>query len=109
MAHRDALGIAVELKYNEINCFFNSDVGLVFFAQVLDMARSFQSVWQSHNCLVAVHFNDRSGVLGSDSEDGFKYLPRVLFELLVTQAHSTILLVEFENHHLDFISYAAEF
>ena len=108
MAHCDALGIAVEFEYYEVCCFFNSYVGFVRFAEVLHMARTFKSVWQSDNGLVAVHFHHRSGMLRSHGKDGFEYFPWVLLELLVSEAHATVVLVQFQNHYLDLVSYAAE-
>ena len=108
MAHCDALGIAVEFEYNEVCCFFNSYIGFVRFAEVLHMARTFQSVWQSDNGLVSVHFHHCSGMFRSYGKDGFEYFPWVLLELLVSKAHATVVLIQFQNYHLYFVSYAAE-
>ena len=108
VAHGNALGIAVEFEHNEVCSFVHSDVGFVRFSEVLHMARTFQSVWQSDNGLVAVHFHHCSGMLRSHSEDGFEYFPWVLLELLVSEAHATVVLVQFKNHYLNLVSYAAE-
>ena len=108
MAHRDALGIAVEFEYNKIRCFFDSNIGFVRFAKVLYVARTFESVWQSDHRLVAVHFHDGTSVLRTNCENGLEYFPWVFFELLVAQAHAAVVLVQFEHHNFDFITDAAE-
>ena len=109
MANCDSLGVAIEFKNNKISHFFKSDRGSVFFGQVLHVARSFESVWQSNNGLVAVNLDDCSRVLRSHSKYGFEYFPRVFFELLVAEAHAAIVFVQFENNNINGITNAAEF
>ena len=48
-------------------------------------------------------------MLGAYREDSFEYFPWILFELLVTQAHATIVLIQFKNDNIDGISNAAKF
>ena len=43
------------------------------------------------------------------SESGFEYVPRILFELLVTERETTVVLVDVENNNFDVGANLSEF
>ena len=95
MAHRDALGIPVEFQNNEVACFFHGDRCSVFLEQVLRVACTFQSVRKRNHGLVAINANNGCAVRRTNGENRFKDLPWILLQLLVAEAHSTLLLIQF--------------
>ena len=109
MTHRDALGIPVELKHDKLVCAVHSEGGAVLLGQVLGVAGAFQTVWQRNGGVTALNLGHRGLVLAANREHALEDLPWVFFELLVTEAHATVLLVEFEHHHFDFVTHVAEF
>ena len=46
---------------------------------------------------------------GTDGEDGFKHIPRILFELLVAEAEAAVLLVDVEDDDFDGLANLGEF
>ena len=108
MRHRNALGIPVELEHDEIGVLFDLDVGSVLALQVLRLAESFHTVWQCHSNVAAVDGQHCAFVRGSDFEDLLKRIPRVLLDLLVSEAHAAVGLVQLEHDHFDLISNTTE-
>ena len=55
------------------------------------------------------HFDDSTFVYRTYSEYSFEYIPRILFELLVAEAQTTVFLVDFQNHYVDVCTDLSEF
>ena len=108
MRHRDALGIAIELKHNEVCVLLGLDVGSVLALQMLRLTESFHTVWQCHGHVAAVDGQHRAFVGRSDFEDLLERIPRVLLELLVSKAHAAVGLIQLEHDHFDLVSNTTE-
>ena len=109
MTHRNALGIAVELQHDKVVLAIHTKGASVLFDKVLRVAGSFESVRQSDGGMTTLDLHYSRLVLAAYREDAFEDLPRVLFDLLVAEAHAAVLLVEFENDNFNLIAYVAEF
>ena len=56
-----------------------------------------------------MNFGDRAFVYATFREHRFEYIPRILFDLLVSEAETTVVLVDFEDLHLDGSAHLREF
>ena len=108
MAHRDALGIAVEFQHHEIRLVVDPEGTAFLLVEVLAVASSLQTVGQCDGRVTAFHLHHSGLVLAADREHAFEDLPWVLFDLLVAEAHAAVFLVQFEHHDFDFVSHVAE-
>ena len=109
MTHRDALRIPVELQHHKFSLIVRSKSATFLLVQVLAVASAFQPIGQCNGRVAAFDFQHSGLVLASNSEDTFKDLPRVLFDLLVAEAHAAVFLVQLEHHHFNLVSDIAEF
>ena len=71
-------------------------------------SKSFDVMGKQHGSAFVVHAGDSAFVNGTNGEDGFINVPRILFQLLVTQAQATILGVHFKNNHFDGFTHFGE-
>ena len=108
VAHRDALGIAVEFQHHEISLIVDSEGTAFLLVEVLAVTSSFQTVGQCDGGVTAFHLDHGGLVLAADREHALEDLPWILFDLLVTEAHAAVFLVQFEHHDFDFVAHVAE-
>ncbi len=108
MTDRDSLGISVEFKDDKLSSIINPEGATFLRHQMLGMASAFHSVRQGDGGMTSFHFQYGGLVGASDCEDAFEYLPRVFFDLLVTQAHSPVFLVKLKDDHFNFITHIAK-
>ena len=96
------LAFLVELEHLEGKGLTLSGMTTVFLHQVLGSGKTFNAIGQlNHGTLVHL-LNDGAFVNASFSEDCFEYVPRILFELLVAKAETTVLLVDFKYNNFHF-------
>ena len=96
-----ALVVLVELDYLEVELLVNLSLSSVFLNEVLGSGKAFNSVGKCYYTALVLHFDDGSGVDAAYSEHCFENIPGILFELLVTEAEATVVLVDFENLNID--------
>ena len=108
MAHRDALGIAVKLQHHEIRLVVDPKGTTFRLVEVLAVASSFQAVRQRDGGVTAFHLDHSGLVLAAHREHALEDLPWVLFNLLVAEAHASVVLVQFEHDNFDFVAHVAE-
>ena len=108
MAHRDALGIAVELQHHEIRLVVDAEGTAFLLVEVLAVASSLQTVRQSDGGVTAFHLDHSGLVLAAHREHALEDLPWVLFDLLVAEAHAAVVLVQFEHNDFDLVAHVAE-
>ena len=108
MTHRDALRIAVELQHHKLVLAVHAEGAAVLLHQVLGVACAFQTVGKRDGRMTALHLDHSRLVLAAHGEHAFEDFPWVFFQLLVSEAHAAILLVEFEHDNFDFVPYVAK-
>ena len=108
MAHRDALRIAVELQHHKLVLAVYAERAAVLLHQVLGVACAFQTVGKRDGRVTALHLDHSRLVLAAHGEHAFEDFPWVFFQLLVSEAHAAVLLVEFEHDDFDFVPHVAE-
>ncbi len=109
MAHRDALGIAVELQHHKFSRVVRAEGFALLRDKVFRVARAFHAVRQGNGGVASFDLNHRGLVLASNAEHALEHFPRVLLDLLVSKAHAAVFFVQFQDHHLDFVAHVAEF
>ncbi len=72
------------------------------------MAEAFDSIRKRYADIAAIDGHHRAFVGRAHFEYGFESIPRVLLELLVTEAHAAVRLVKLENDHIDLIANITE-
>ena len=68
------------------------------------MQQAFDAVTQSDKCAVVGQRLHRTFDFGADGEAGGDVFPRVLAGLLHAERDFLLLVVDFENHHVDFLT-----
>ena len=89
----NALALLVEFDYLELELLVQLSLASVFLNQVLGSSKAFYAVLQLDNGTLVQQLGDGSFVDRILSEDGFKYIPGILFQLLVAQRQATVVLV----------------
>ena len=97
----DTLSVLVEFDHLERQFLIELSLRTVFLNEVLRSCETFYTVRQSYYSALIQHFDDSTFVYRTYSEYSFEYIPRILFELLVTEAQTTVFLVDFQNHYID--------
>ena len=101
MGEMNLLSLLGEVNHHKVKNFVHLSLRLVFFQQVAVEGKALDAVRQSHHGTLVVHAGNRSLVDRTHSEDGLKDIPRILLQLLVTQAETTVLGIHFQNNHVD--------
>ena len=109
MRNDDTFCILVEFDYLERQFFIQLSLRTVFFYQVFRSCETFYTIRQCYNGTLIQHFDDSSFVNRTYSEYCFEYIPRIVFQLLVTQAQTTVFLVDFQNYYIDVCTNLSEF
>ena len=102
MAEHDALSLFVELDHAELECVAFSNRALVLFSEMTAGAETFYAILECYNGTLVAEFNDLTFNECVNAEFSFKLFPRILLELLVAKAETTVLFVDFEHDNLDF-------
>ena len=68
---------------------------------MLGSSETFDVVSELDNSTLFVDFYDSTFVFSAISELSLKCFPRIVFELLVTEAETTVLLVYLQNYNID--------
>ena len=97
----DTFSIFVKLYNLERKFLFQLSLSSVLFYQVFGSSESFNTIRQSNYSTLIEHFDDSTFMDRIDGKDTFEYVPRILFELFVTQAQTTIFLVDFQYLNFD--------
>ena len=105
----DALAVLVELDYLESELLAFLSVRAVFLSEVLGSSETFNAIFELYNSTLVHQLSDRTFVNATFSEYTFEYVPRILFELLVTEREATVVRVDFENDNFDISTDLSEF
>ena len=97
----DAAGYLIKLKNLEGQLFVELGLGFVFLYEVLRGSEAVNAVFELDDVAVLMLFDDGAFVDGTNGEYGFKYVPRILFGLLVAEAEAAVVLVDFEDYDVD--------
>ena len=93
----DALAVLVELEHNEVELVVKLSLAAIFLHEVLRSYEAFNAILELNNSTLVVKFDDSTFVSATFGEYSFEYIPRIFFELLVTEAETTVFLVDFEH------------
>ena len=104
----DALAVFVELDDLEVQLLVELGLGSIFLDKVFGSCESLYTVVKSDNSAL-VHYLDNGSLMdGANVELAFESIPGVILKLLVAEAETTVVLVDFENLHLDVASDGSE-
>jgi len=104
MRHDDALILAVELENLKVERLIHFCLATVFLLEVTVRCKSFYAVWHQDNGAFLFLAQNRSFVDRTFGEYGFECIPWIFFNLLVTEGHLAVFLIDFEDHHLQLIA-----
>ena len=104
----DALRILVELNHLERQGLTESGLRTVFLHQVLRSSEALNVLLKGHNGTLLEQFVDLTLVDGTNGVLSLEYIPRILLELLVAKAQTTVLLVDVEHDDVDLGAYLSE-
>ena len=108
VAEDDALAVLVELNHLEGEGFALNSVAAVFLHEVLGSGKAFNALLELNYGTLLKHFDDGTFVDATLREYTFEYIPRILAELLVAEAETTVVLVDFENDYLNLCANLSE-
>ena len=97
----DTFGVFVEFDYLEGQFLFELSLSSILFYQVLGSSETFYTVGQCDYGTLVEHLDDCTFVNRVNGKDVLEYVPGILFELFVTEAETTVLLVDFEHLNFD--------
>ena len=98
--NNDTFSILVELNHLELHFFLHLCLRVIFFHQMLRCGKSFHTIGKRNHSALVEQFHNRTFMDRSYSEDGFKHIPWILFQLLVSKTQTTVLFVDVENLYL---------
>ena len=108
MREDDTLGFLHELDHLELELLTLLGLSTIFLSEMLRSSETFTTFVQSDNGTLIHHLSDLTHVNTSRSVEGLIGIPRIVFELLVTKAQTTILLIDFEHYNVDFLTNLSE-
>lgn len=97
----DTLLVLVELDNLEGKLLIDLGLSAVLLDEVARSCKALYTVGKCDDSALVDHLSDSTLVDRADSEDGLEDIPRILLELLVTKAETTVLLVYIEYDDVD--------
>ena len=109
MAEDNTFVILIKLDNLEVELFVDFCLAAIFLNEVFGSSETFNTVRQSNYSALVEHLNDSAFMHGTHCKYSFEYIPGIFFELLVTEAQATVVLVDLENFHFDIGTNLCEF
>ena len=108
VAEDDALVVFVKLDHLEVELLIKLSLSAIFLHEVLGSCEALYAVGERDNCALIHNLCDCTLVDRTNSEDSLEYIPRILFELLVAEAETTVVLIDLKNLNLDVVANLSE-
>ena len=101
MREDDALGLLDELDDLEVELLAGLSLCAIGLHEVLRSGKALTAFVERDDGTLVHHLGNLTGVDAAGSVDGLVGIPRIVLELLVAKAQTTVLLVDFEHNNID--------
>src|SRR5690554_2854545 len=98
--NNDTFCILVEFNHFELHFLIHLCLRIVFFHQMFGSSKSFHTIGKRDHSTLVEQFHDCTFMNRAYSEDGFKHIPGILFQLLVSKTQTTVFFVDVKYLYL---------
>ena len=108
MAEDDTLRVLVELNDLELECLTSLSLCAILLNEVLRCSEALNVLLECYDSTLLEHLGDLTLMDRTYAVFSLEYIPRIILELLVAKAETTVLLVDIQNDNVDLSTYLCE-